>query len=116
MHKLLLDAEKGVRLGMGGWKYFLFGQICFRDQTNTLFLLYKYYEAAIPFFAEVAEKRNSWRESRGARNKKADKRISHVAMQRIYINICLGNETIFVENEIFSHKKETNLKVICSKC
>ena len=98
MHKLLLDAEKGVRLGMGGWKYFLFGQICFRDQTNTLFLLYKYYEAAIPFFAEVAEKRNSWRESPGARNKKADKRISHVAMQRIYINICLGNQTIFVEN------------------
>ena len=89
----------------------------FRDQTNTLFLLYKYYEAAIPFFAEVAEKRNSWRESRGARNKKADKRISHVAMQRIYINICLGNETIFVENarskQISSHKKrikfESNL-------
>ena len=82
--------------------------------------MYKYYEAAIPFFAEVAEKRNSWRESRGARNKKADKRISHVAMQRIYINICLGNQTIFVENtrskQIFSHKKESNLKVFCSKC
>ena len=59
--------------------------------------MYKYYEAEIPFFAEVAEKRNSWRESPGARNKKADKRISHVAMQRIYINICLGIETTFVE-------------------
>ena len=105
---------------MGGLKYFQFGQIYLKGQTNTLFLLYKYYEAAIPFFAEVAEKRNSWRESRGARNKKADKRISHVAMQRIYINICLGNQTIFVENtrskQIFSHKKESNLKVFCSKC
>ena len=71
--------------------------------------MYKYYEAAIPFFAEVAEKRNSWRESPGARNKKADKRISHVAMQRIYINICLGNETIFVNKYKYFHTQKNNL-------
>ena len=48
--------------------------------------------------------------SRGVQEiRKLTKGFSHVAMQRIYINICLGNETIFVNKYKYFHTQKNYL-------